>query len=272
MRDRSLAFLVLLLAACSPEADIATSSDNGEVAEQNRLDAVIASDLRSAENKARDQYRHPKETLEFFGVEADDLVVEMWPGGGWYTEILALYLADEGSLALVAADDRLDSVRKLAEAHPDAFKSVLFSPVDSPRDATTFPAGSADVVLTFRNVHNWEMGDEPYGDDMFAAMFDMLRPGGTLGVVEHRLPEDRPDEDMKTSGYMKQSRVVALAEAAGFELVEASEINANPNDTADHPRGVWTLPPRLRLEDQDRDMYLAIGESDRMTLKFRKPE
>ena len=272
MRDSSLAFLVLLLAACAPEADNSTTAENGEVAEQNGLDAAIAGDLRSAENKARDQYRHPKETLEFFGVEQDDLVVEIWPGGGWYTEILAPYLAEEGSLALVAADDRLKSVRDMAATNPEAFKSVLFSPIEKPGDATTFPAGSADVVLTFRNVHNWEMGDEPYGDTMFAAMFEMLRPGGTLGVVEHRLPEDRPDEDMKSSGYMKQSRVVAMAEAAGFELVEASEINANPNDTADHPEGVWTLPPRLALDDVDREKYVAIGESDRMTLKFRKPE
>lgn len=272
MRDTSLAFLVLLLAACAPEADNSTTTETGEVAEQNKLDAAIAGELRSAENKARDQYRHPKETLEFFGVEPDDLVVEMWPGGGWYTEILAPYLADEGSLALVASESRLESVRKLAADNPDAFKSVLFSPVENQGDETTFPAGGADVVLTFRNVHNWEMGDEPYGAAQFAAMFEMLRPGGTLGVVDHRLPEDRPDEDMKSSGYMKQSHVIALAEAAGFELVEASEINANAADTADHPEGVWTLPPRLRLEDQDRDKYLAIGESDRMTLKFRKPE
>lgn len=272
MRDHSLAFLVLLLAACAPEADTSATSESGEVAELNALDAAIAGDLRSAENKARDRYRHPKETLEFFGVEPDDLVVEMWPGGGWYSEILAPYLAEEGSLALVAAEDRLKSTRALAEEHPDAFKSVLFSPMENPGDATTFPAGGADVVLTFRNVHNWEMSDEPYGAEMFAAMFDMLRPGGTLGVVDHRLPEDRLDEDMKSSGYMKQSHVIALAEAAGFELVEASEINANPADTTNHPEGVWTLPPRLALDDIDRDKYLAIGESDRMTLKFRKPE
>ena len=276
MRDTSLAFLTLLLMACAPEQDAESTERPADAGAQQAaidpLEAVLASDLRSEADKSRDQYRHPKETLEFFGVERDDLVVEIWPGGGWYTDILAPYLAQEGSLALVAADNRLKTVRDKAAANPDAYASVIFAPMETPGEDTTIPNGSADVVLTFRNVHNWEMGEKPYGDDMFAAMYDLLQPGGILGVVEHRLPEDRPDADMKTSGYMKESRVIALAEAAGFELVARSEINANPLDTADHPSGVWTLPPRLRLEDQDRAKYVAIGESDRMTLKFRKPE
>ncbi|WP_260483659.1 class I SAM-dependent methyltransferase [Sphingomicrobium flavum] len=267
----TIALLALGSAGCAPTSETASVSasmaDHGD-----QLAAAVAASTRSPDNVARDAYRNPAQTLAFFGVEPDDLVVEIWPGGGWYTEILGPYLADEGSLALVASERGLTRARAKVAADQESYKSVLFSPVDKPGDATVFPAGSADVVLTFRNVHNWEMGDEPYGADMFASMYTMLRPGGTLGVVEHRLPESRPDSDMKTSGYMKQSYVIALARSAGFELVEASEINANPRDTADHPRGVWTLPPTYRLEDQDRAKYAAIGESDRMTLKFRKPE
>lgn len=272
MRELPLAFLTMLLAACAPEGEAQTAPAAAEAQSQDALAAALASPLRDEAARARDAYRHPAETLDFFGVEPDDLVVEMWPGGGWYTDILAPYLAGEGSLALVAPEKSLARVRAKAAAHALEYGSALFSPIESPSDATTFPDGAADVVLTFRNVHNWAMGDEPYAEAMFAKMFAMLRPGGTLGVVDHRLPEDRPDADMKSSGYMKQSRVIALAEAAGFTLEATSEINANARDKADHPAGVWTLPPTLRLKDQDRDTYLAIGESDRMTLKFRKPE
>lgn len=272
---RPLAYTIALLAlggtACAP-AETSNTANSVAASQQDALSAAINASTRSPENVARDKYRNPAETLSFFGVEPDDLVVEIWPGGGWYTEILGPYLAEEGSLALVASERGLERARTKVSADPENYASVLFSPMDLPTDTATFPEGSADVVLTFRNVHNWEMGDEPYGAAAFAAMYRFLRPGGTLGVVEHRLPEDRPDSDMKTTGYMKQSYVIALAESAGFELVETSEINANPKDTADHPRGVWTLPPRLRLEDQDRAKYEAIGESDRMTLKFRKPE
>lgn len=275
MRDTSLAFLVLLLTACSPEGETNAATNgmsDAATPEANALHAAIADAGRTAEASARDQYRHPKETLEFFGVQPDDAVVEIWPGGGWYTDILRPYLNDGGSLALVASERGLKGMRDKAAANEAAYENVLFSPMEKPGDEMAFPTGSADVVLTFRNVHNWAMGDEPYADEMFVAMFDMLRPGGTLGVVDHRLPEDRPDSAMKSSGYMKVSTIKALAEAAGFEFVSESEINANPKDTADHPSGVWTLPPTLALKDQDREKYAAIGESDRMTLKFRKPE
>ncbi|MBB3763342.1 class I SAM-dependent methyltransferase [Sphingomicrobium lutaoense] len=272
---RPIAYTIALLAlggaACAP-AEQTNATVNTAASQKDALAAAIASPHRDPDNVARDQYRHPAETLEFFGVKPDDMVVEIWPGGGWYTEILAPYLAEEGSLALVASERGLSSVRKMMEKDPETYRSVILSPMDSPSSPTSFPAESADVVLTFRNVHNWEMGDKPYGAEFFASMFRMLRPGGTLGVVDHRLPENRPDEMMRTSGYMKQSRVIELAEAAGFELVDTSEINANSKDNANYEKGVWTLPPRLAEGDKDREKYQAIGESDRMTLKFRKPE
>lgn len=270
---RPLAYTIALLALGGAGCAPAESNNSASAwAQEDALAAAIASPNRKPDNVARDRYRHPAETLAFFGVKPDDMVVEIWPGGGWYTEILGPYLADEGSLALVASERGLSSAKELIASAPEYYSSVILSPMSSPSAPTAFPAGSADVVLTFRNVHNWEMGDEPYGDEFFQSMYRMLRPGGTLGVVEHRLPEDRPDGDMKTSGYMKQSRVIALAEAAGFELVDTSEINANPKDKANYDKGVWTLPPRLAEGDKDKDKYLAIGESDRMTLKFRKPE
>lgn len=234
------------------------------------LEAAVANPGRSAENRARDQYRQPVETLNFFGVKPGDKVVEIYPGAGWYTEILAPYLAGKGSLALVATEQQLGRARAKAAADPATYANVLFSPMATWQDQTAFAAGSADAVLTFRNVHSWY--GQGQAENAFKAFFAMLKPGGTLGVVEHRLPEGRPDADMAKSGYMKQSVVIAMAEAAGFKLAATSEINANPRDTADHPGGVWTLPPSLRLGEKDRAKYVAIGESDRMTLKFVKPE
>ncbi|MCJ7420585.1 class I SAM-dependent methyltransferase [Sphingomicrobium astaxanthinifaciens] len=242
----------------------------GAVLEDLIRDAV-GMEFRDEGFVARDRYRHPVETLAFFGVQPDDTVVEIWPGGGYYAQILAPYLAREGTYYAVASERGLTGVRNFVSAHPDAVGTVNYARFPAAAGEPMVPAGSADVVLTFRNVHNWEMGETPFGAEAFAQMYAMLKPGGTLGVVEHRLPEDAPAEREAVSGYMKTSSVIAMAEAAGFELVEASEINANPNDSADWPEGVWTLPPVLRLGDTDRERYLAIGESDRMTLKFRKP-
>ena len=166
----------------------------------------------------------------------------------------------------------LGGVAKLKEAHPAVYQglsSFVFPAFDD--KSARVPAGSADVVLTFRNVHNWIMPAEPFGEEAFRQMFAMLKPGGTLGVVEHRLPESADSAREKTSGYIKVSTVRRLAEGAGFRLVASSEINANPADTKDHPNGVWSLPPTLRGGDKDRDRFLAVGESDRMTLKFVKP-
>jgi predicted methyltransferase len=216
--------------------------------------------------------------LSFFGVRPSDTVVEIWPGGGWYTEILAPYLASGGGRLLLATPDgQLGGVTKLQQANPALYGSLTaatFPAFDA--GAARVPDGSADVVLTFRNVHNWRMGyqrpdKQDYSADAFRQIYAMLKPGGVLGIEDHRLPESASDERERTSGYIKVSTVRRLAEAAGFQLAATSEINANPKDTADWPDGVWTLPPSLRLKDQDRERYLAIGESDRMTLKFVKP-
>ena len=242
------------------------------------LAAAVAAPTRTPANVARDRYRHPFETLTFFGVQPHHTVVEIWPGGGWYTEILAPYLASGGGrLILATPDGQLGGVSKLQQAHPALYGNVTtatFPAFDSA--AKRVPDGTADVVLTFRNVHNWRMGyrrddKQDYSADAFRQIYAMLKPGGVLGVVDHRLPENASDERERNSGYIKVSTVRRLAEAAGFRLAASSEINANPKDTADWPDGVWTLPPTLRLKEKDREKYLAIGESDRMTLKFVKP-
>ncbi len=260
------------VSACAPQEPVSVE------APQAALAAAVASPARTPANVARDRYRHPLETLSFFGVRPSDTVVELWPGGGWYTEILAPYLAAGGGRLYAAAPDwGLNGVRKMKESNPALYGAVLtadFPAFDS--SATRVPDGSADVVLTFRNVHNWRMGyrredKRDYSAEAFRQIYAMLKPGGTLGIVDHRLPESASDERELKSGYIKVSTVRRLAEAAGFRLAGSSEINANPNDTADWPDGVWTLPPSLALKDKDREKYLAIGESDRMTLKFVKP-
>lgn len=263
-----LASALVLTPACATAPDEPVDAPASAAA----LRAAIDAPRRSAENRARDVHRHPYETLTFFGVEADDNVVEVWPGGGWYSEILAPYLAGQGSLALVGTDSGLKRARDKAAAEPGAYATVLFAPIDKPGDPMNIDDGSADVVLTFRNVHNWLAAKPPYAAEMFQMMARLLKPGGTLGVVEHRLPEEADAARELTSGYVKVSTVRRLAEQAGLKLVASSEINANPKDTKDYPEGVWTLPPSLRLKDIDRAKYLAIGESDRMTLKFVKPK
>ena len=234
------------------------------------LDSALVAPTRTPANAARDKYRHPKETLTFFGVQPGHTVVELWPGGGWYTEILAPYLAQGGALYVVPPAGNYDQRIRAKIASDPVYGKVQVATFTAGQP-TSIAAGSADLVLTFRNVHSWLGGDSPVADQVFAEAFRVLKPGGTLGVVEHRLPEEADDARQKTSGYVKVSTVRRLAEAAGFRLVESSEINANPKDTKDHPEGVWTLPPSLQLGDKDREKYLAIGESDRMTLKFVKP-
>lgn len=262
-------------------ASSAADQDGGRLsaARRSALEAAIAAPTRTPANLARDRYRHPLETLDFFGVAPTDTVVEIWPGGGWYTEILAPYLMQGGGTYYAASMGSGGSarVRAMMEANPRLYGHInLVAFPAFMAQETRVPDNSADVVLTFRNVHNWRMGaqrdNQDYSEEAFRQMFAMLRPGGTLGVVDHRLPESADAERERTSGYVKVSTVRRLAEAAGFRFVAASEVNANPNDTADYPRGVWTLPPTYRLGDQDRARYAAIGESDRMTLRFVKPE
>jgi len=247
---------------------------------QAALDWELALDgaQRSEENKSRDVYRHPRETLEFFGIRGDMTVVEISPGGGWYTEILAPLLMEEG--VFYAAGASLNPghpyyrrglgkyLQKLGDDN-DVYGKVIVTQLQPPLISDPAPDGSADMVLTFRNVHNWM--NSKTDQAMFAAAYQALKSGGVLGVVEHRAKPGTSLEDMTKSGYVTQDYVIKVAEQAGFTLAASSELNANANDTADHPKGVWTLPPRLRLGEEDRAKYVAIGESDRMTLKFVKP-
>ena len=244
----------------------------GQAAAQSAspLDAAVAAPTRTAANVARDPYRHPAETLSFFGVRPGDTVVELWPGGGWYTEILAPYLGGGGTLYVVPPAGTYDQRIRTKLAGDPAYAKVQVATFTKGQP-TPIAAGSADVVLTFRNVHSWLDADDPIADQVFAEAFRVLKPGGTLGVEEHRLPEAADKARESSSGYVKVSTVRRLAEKAGFRFAGSSEINANPKDTKDYADGVWTLPPTLRLKDKDRDKYLAIGESDRMTLKFVKP-
>ena len=271
--------LGLLVAAALPLSSFAGAAPLPQASKDNRaLQASISASTRTPANVARDKYRHPLETLNFFGVKPSHTVVEIWPGGGWYTEILAPYLlSGGGKLYAVAPDWGRSGIDKLKAANPALYgfiKVADFPVFDSA--GTRVPDGSADVVLTFRNVHNWRMGyrredKQDYSAEAFRQAFAMLKPGGVLGVVDHRLPESASAERERTSGYIKTSTVRRLAEQAGFTFAGSSEVNANAKDTADWPNGVWTLPPALQLGDKDRTKYVAIGESDRMTLKFVKP-
>lgn len=242
-----------------------------------QLDRVLAGDWRPDADKARDRYRHPRATLEFFGIRPDMTVIEITPGGGWYARILAPLLRDNGQyVAAVFAPSSGDYNSKQAEtlhalfaSRPDVFGKARVVGMD-PKAPVLGPPGSADMVLTFRNVHNWVQAGTQ--DAMFKAFYDVLAPGGVLGVVDHRAAADTTLADSRGSGYLPQDAVVRMAERAGFELDAGSDINANPKDTRDYPKGVWTLPPTLTLGDRDRARYQAIGESDRMTLRFIKPE
>ncbi|MEX0977053.1 MAG: hypothetical protein WDZ50_08165 [Woeseia sp.] len=246
------------------------------------LDAALAGDHRSDANKSRDRYRNPRETLAFFGFRSDMTVVEIWPGGGWYTEILAPALQERGKLYATqySVNPPFAYQRQyfgifltMAGTAPDRYRDVVITHLNFPDQLEVAPAGSADLVVTFRNVHNWF--DPGYGQDAarlgFKAMFDALKPGGTLGIVDHRWPDAETEDPSAANGYISEERTIKFAEAAGFEFAGRSEINRNPLDTHDHPEGVWSLPPSLSLGDQDRDRYTAIGESDRFTLKFTKP-
>ncbi|PND38168.1 methyltransferase [Paucibacter aquatile] len=249
--------------------------------EDAALKAAIAGSHRTPANVARDGARHPYETLSFFGIKPTQTVVELSPGGGWYTEILAPYLRDKGQLIL-AGDDPASEVpyfqrsaarmKAKLEALPAVYDKVqvtVFAPGAGKFDYAK--PGSADLVLTFRNVHNWISAGEGKAQAVFNSAFAALKPGGVFGVVEHRRPVAQAQDAKASSGYVHQAYVIQLAEKAGFKLAASSEINANPKDTADHEGGVWSLPPTFGLKDKDRARYEAIGESDRMTLKFVKP-
>jgi predicted methyltransferase len=243
------------------------------------LDRVLAGDHRSEKNRARDAWRHPKETLSFFGLKQDMTVLEIWPGGGgWYTEVLAPTLREQGKLIVASWDPKSESkyvqenskkfAAKLAE-RPNLYDRAKVVALQAPNELKPVPDASVDMVLTFRNVHGW-MGDGS-AEAMFKAMYAALKPGGILGVTEHRAKGDVPQDLKAESGYVRTDYAIELAKNAGFELIGQSEINANPKDTTDHPNGVWSLPPSLDGGDADREKFVAIGESDRFTLRFRKP-
>ena len=276
-----LGVAMALSAATGAHAQSApASAAKSETTAASALDAVLAGSWRDPANVARDGYRHPKETLSFFGLSPAQTVIEITPGGGWYSEILAPYLRDGGQYIAAVVDPAsvaegrgrdyqqknkttLETKFSAASAQYGKAKVVGYDP-----KAPVFgPADSADLVLTFRNVHNWRSSGQAEG--MFKGFFAVLKPGGVLGVVEHRAKADVPADDK--SGYVGQAQVIAMAEAAGFKLQEKSEVNANPRDTKDHPNGVWTLPPVNDHEAVDDAKYKAIGESDRMTLRFVKP-
>ncbi|AQR75260.1 class I SAM-dependent methyltransferase [Sphingomonas sp. LM7] len=243
--------------------------------QRNTIKDAVAATTRAPANVVRDKYRHPLETLSFFGVKPGHTVVEIWPGGGWYTEILAPLTAGKGTLYAAAPwPNGLKGVQGLQAKDAATYGKVKLAAFPWSEGQPKVADGTADVVLTFRNVHNWRMGNKQEGDyspKAFAQMFAMLKPGGVLGIEDHRLPESASAEREKNSGYIKVSTVRRLAEQAGFKFVAASEANANPKDTTEWTDGVWTLPPTYALKDVDRAKYAAIGESDRMTLKFRKP-
>ena len=247
-------------------------------AKSDPIAGAVAAPTRTPANVARDRYRHPAETIAFFGIKPSHTVVEIWPGGGWYTEILAPYLSGVGGkLYLAAPAWGRSGIDKLKAGNADLYGPLAVAdfPVFDGK-AAEVPEGTADAVVTFRNVHNWRMGyrrddKQDYSLDAFRQMYAMLKPGGVLGIEDHRLPESARAERERNSGYIKVSTVRALAEQAGFTFAGASEINANPKDSADWPDGVWTLPPSYRLGEKDRAKYAGIGESDRMTLKFVKP-
>ena len=267
--------LALLLMMVAPTA--LADGHHGAHANLN-WDVALAGDHRSDANKARDAHRHPKETLSFFGLEPDMTVLEVSPGGGWYTEVLAPLLSEHGKLIAGHGSPNGSAysrrslgryLQKLGE-NRDIYSGVDVRVMQPPTAPIDLAAGSVDLALVFRNVHSWLRAGN--ADAALADIFRSLKPGGTLGIVQHRGKEGISLDEMKRKAYVPESKVVAMAEAAGFVLEASSEINANGKDTKNYPKGVWTLPPSFTEGDKDRAKYAAIGESDRMTLKFTKPQ
>lgn len=268
MKHAGLSALIATIALAAPSLAAPSAA----------IRAAVANPARLATERLRDVYRHPAETLDFFRVAPGQTVIEYSPAGGWFTRILVPLLDGNGRyIATVGNTQRSrDGAAKMLATVPGGDKATVT--VFDPATATMAPDGTADRVLTFRNIHNLLMAEDG-GDKngkiaaaFFTAAYKALKPGGILGVEEHRLPENASAERELSSGYVKVSTVVRFATAAGFKLDGKSEINANPKDSADWPKGVWTLPPSLDLGDVDRAKYVAIGESDRMTLRFVKPK
>ena len=276
-----LALFAAAAALCLNNVFAPAALADGDAAWDEAMAAVLAGEHRGASrsgapNAARDSERNPSETLKFLGLERDSSVVEVWPSGGWYTEVIAPFVAEKGQYygAHVSPDTEVEyflrglkAYKEKLAAHPEVYGNAQVT-VMFPGKMALAPE-PVDLVLSFRNVHNWM--SQGYQDEVMQAFFDILKPGGILGIVEHRGDPEKEQDPKARSGYVTEAYTIAMAEKAGFVLDASSEINANPRDTRDHPEGVWTLPPTLRLGDEDREKYVAIGETDRYTLRFRKP-
>lgn len=244
-----------------------------------RLAAIIAGEHRSETDRARDRYRNPAATLAFFGLRPDMTVVEVWPGGGWYTEIIAPFVRDEGQYYGAHFDPEAErefarnaalAFREKLSADPDLYGNAQVTVLACPDKLDIAPEGSADLVVAFRSLHNW-MGAGCV-EEVLSGIHRALKPGGTFGLVGHSSRSEAPQDAAGPGGYVREDYAIELVESAGFELVATSDVNANPQDPTDHERGVWTLPPMFALGDENREQYAEIGESHRFTLKFRKPE
>lgn len=243
------------------------------------LKAVLAGKHRSAVNAERDKDRHPKETLSFFGLTPKMTVLEYGPGGGWYTEVLAPTLAAQGKLIVTTTDPNgpkdarstfyAERLKRFLDRAPEMYGKVERIVVDS-KNPQFGLEGTVDMVVVMRAMHNLHRDKLLPG--FLAQSFKALKPGGILAVEQHRAKPDANPDQSAEKGYLPEAFVIAQAEAAGFKLDKKSEVNANPKDTKDYPEGVWTLPPTFELGDKDRAKYAAIGESDRMTLRFLKPK
>ena len=235
------------------------------VAKDAALAKAIAAPHRTADFVERDKARKPQEELEFFGIKPTMTVVEIAPGGGYWTEILAPYLQEKGTYYTAMSPKAAENFQKKLDGKPEVYGKVKVTSMTE-----VAPAGTADLVLTFRNVHNWMGGGNV--DQVFSSFFTALKPGGVLGVEEHRGSNSVPQDPKAASGYVREDYTIQLAEKAGFKYLGKSEILANPKDTKDYPKGVWTLPPTLSQGEADRAKYVAIGEADNFVLKFEKPK
>ncbi len=273
-------FFKVITLACTLTGALSAAAQAVETPDP-ALKAAIAGSQRTPDYAARDGARHPYETLSFFGIKPNSTVVELSPGGGWYTEILAPYLRDQGKLIEAANDPNassefarrgIEKFKQKLNASPAVYDKVQLGIFEPPSKQDYAAKGTVDLVVTFRNIHNWvDAGGEANAKNVFQVAYDSLKKGGVFGVVEHRLPAAKTQDAKASTGYVHEAYVIKLAESVGFKLAAKSEVNANPKDNAEHENGVWALPPTYANKDKDKAAYQAIGESDRMTLKFVKP-